>query len=215
MTTIKAYQSMICILFLGFTQSVFSQSLMLSIPKNNSIYRGVDYEIELGFLGEKSHDFEVSLSKIGTIKKINSNRYVINSCMTGLLNILVKHKDSVYTKPLIVKNYDLLFSLLGHEGGNISLEELWKAEQLSCYPKEATVKTQCVITYFKFSVKRNNGNGFEAVNLENDGAMFSKSVKNYITTLGRGDTVMFQSIKAKCPCDDSDYSIGSMSFIIK
>jgi hypothetical protein len=46
---------MFCLLFLSL-ENGNAQNLMLSIPKNNSIYRGIDYEIELGFLAENNKE---------------------------------------------------------------------------------------------------------------------------------------------------------------
>jgi hypothetical protein len=214
MTTLKGYYIIFCFFFL-FGGKGNAQNLMLSIPKNNSIYRGIDYEIELGFLAENNQDFEVSLSKKGTIKKINSNRYIINSCEVGLLNVQVKYKDSVFVKPIIIKNFEMVFSILGREGGTIPFEELLKAEELNCYPNVSNLKIKCEITSYKFSVRRDNGHGFDAVLLENEGGNFSKSVKSYMKTLKLGDSIIFNSIRAKCPCDEHDYPIGSMSFLIK
>jgi GldM C-terminal domain len=201
-------------LFFLITKTGNTQNLMLSIPKNNSIFRGVDYEIELGFLGENNQDFDVSLSKKGSIKKINSNRYVINSCEVGSLNVQVKYKDSVFIRPLIIQNFNLVPSILGRQGGAISLEEFVKASEIFVYPEVSNLKVNCKATYFEFDLTRKGAN-IEVVTLKNEGALFSEQIRSYIKTLTSGDWMMFKQIRAKCPCDDTDFPIGSISFIIR
>jgi GldM C-terminal domain len=213
MTNLKNYGCIFYFFFL-ITKTGNAQNLMLSIPKNNSIFRGVDYEMELGFLGENNQDFDVSLSKKGSIKKINSNRYVINSCEVGSLNVQVKYKDSVFIKPLIIENFNLVSSILGRQGGTVSLEEFAKASEIFVYPEFSNLKVNCKITYFEFGLTRKDANN-EVVTLKNEGALFSEQIRSYIKTLMSGDWMMFKQIRAKCPCDDSDFPIGSVSFIIR
>jgi hypothetical protein len=200
-------------LFFLFIQNSNAQNLILSIPKNNQIYVGIDYEMELGFAGQENQNFEVSLSKEGTIKRINANKYVINVCSPGLMNIEVKYKDSVFLKPIIVKGYNIAASLLGYDS-KIPIDVLSKLEKLNCAPVGEYIKVKCDVTYFQFVVRR-IGNNSSIVDLENDGANFNKVVKSYIKTLSVGDVVSFLGIRAKCACDTSDYPIGSMSFMIK
>jgi hypothetical protein len=213
MTTMKVYCFTICIFFL-FSEKGKSQNLMLSISKNNSIYRGVDSEIELGFLGENNQDFEVSLSKKGSIKKINTNKYIINSCELGLLNVVVKYKDSVFVKPIIIENFNLTISILGRQGGAIPLEEFVKASEIFVYPDVSRLNVNCKATYFEFDLTRKDANS-EVVSLKNEGGIFSQQIKSYIKTLMRGDWIMFKQIRAKCPCEEVDLPIGSISFIIR
>jgi hypothetical protein len=212
MIALKYYYIIFCFFFL-FGGNGNAQNLMLSIPKNNQIYVGIDYEMELGFVGQENQNFEVSISKEGTIKRINANKYVINVCSPGLMNIEVKYKDSVFVKPIIVKGYNIEASLLGYES-RIPIDVLSKLEKLNCAPVGENIKVKCDVTYFKFAVRR-NGNNSSIVDVENNGANFNKVIKSYIKTLSVGDAVSFLGIRAKCACDTSDYPIGSMSFMIK
>jgi GldM C-terminal domain len=213
MIAIKKYYFLLCLLFLSL-ENGNAQNLMLSIPKNNSIYRGVDYEIELGFLSENNQDFDVSLSKKGSIIKINSNRYIINSCEVGLLNVQVKYKDSVFVKPIIIENFNLVPSVLGRQGGAIALEEFTKANEIFVYLDVSNLKVNCKISYFEFGLTRKGANN-EIVTVKNEGALFSEQIRSYLKTLMRGDWMMFKQIKAKCQCDDNDFPIGSVSFIVR
>jgi hypothetical protein len=212
MTNLKDYCFVFHLFFL-FIENSNTQNLILSIPKNNQIYVGIYYEMELGFAGQENQDFEVSLSKEGTIKRLKTNKYLINVCSPGLMNIQVKYKDSVFVKPIIVKGYNIVASLLGYES-RIPIDAISKLEKLNCAPVGENIKVKCDVTYFQFVIRR-DGISSNVADLENNGANFSTVIKSYIKTLSVGDVVSFLGIRAKCACDTSDYPIGSMSFLIK
>jgi hypothetical protein len=128
--------------------------------------------------------------------------------------VQVKYKDSVFIKPLIIKSFNLVLSILGRQGGAVPLEEFVKANEIFVYPEISNLKVDCKITYFEFGLTRKGANS-EVVTLKNEGALFSEQIRSYIKTLMRGDWMMFKQIKAKCPCDDIDFPIGSVSFIVR
>ncbi len=202
----------------SFEYEVGERSVAISASKMNVLYIGVDNPIEISAAGVNSNNIKVNISGGGgNIKRKGDGTYNVRvtqptpkgsdakiSVTAGKMNV---------SKPFRVKRIPDPIPKLGKKrGGKMSAGEM--KIQPGVFP---------VLEGFDFEA-RCNISGFRVVRVAkrsdpiikvNRGGKFVPEVRSVLAKAKPGDKFYFEDIKCKCPGDNTNRPLGTMSFTIK
>jgi hypothetical protein len=201
-------------LFTTFTiNTVFiAQEPIIAVAKQNVLTNCTENIIDIALSGVDSDKLEVGVKAGATIAKIAAGKYKVFPERAGDLVLDIKYDTTVFSKILIVKpTPDPKPMVNGYSGGKLSLETFQKADKVTAKILETGIKPDCQVESYQVWIRR-NATTYNAFEIEVKGEAFPTTLKNYISTLKNGDSIMFINIMSKCPCDTNVRWIGNLNF---
>jgi len=192
--------------------SAFSQTVVVSVERNNFVFVGVDIPITIACESCTSKDLTV-ITDNGIISG-KGNKYIINASKKGNVNLslfckgtpagIIKYKACQVPQPE-------LGMIIGSEllvGGVIKNECLFSSEGLACRYQKLPFELDYQVVGFKTSFSKK---GY-VESARSQSNTFSKEQKELFEMLEYGSKLYFEDIKVKYP--DGSIKTG-MSFALK
>ena len=201
--------------FIVTNTAIWSQEAVVSVSKMNIVYVCMDNQLEIAMPNVDSKNLNVSIVEgQGELKNIGYGKYILHPTSDGYISLKIDAGDVVTTKKLVVKGIpNPTVTLNGNTNGIISMDLIKGVEKLNCSVFNFDYKVDCKIVKYVFSYKKRVSNLILGNYVIEDN-VFNKNIKAILQNLQSGDRIIFTDIKSRCPCDNEDRVIGTVSFSI-
>jgi GldM C-terminal domain len=192
------------ILLISLSINLSAQHVAVSADKMNVVYIGIDNPVTIAIGGVSNNRIKVTASG-GDISKAQNDTYIIRVSRPGKITITVEWDGKILNQEFRVKPMPDPEVVL-KKVGNSRPEGV--ITQYTNYDFDA----KCTVSHYHVMYIPKNG---DAVDLYNVGSDFNPKIKEVMQRAKVGDVFLFQNIRKKCPCDDCDLGIYSLTYIIK
>lgn len=185
----------------SFSGKAFSQQSVVTNPKLNILYYGVENPLEVFVNGYKSKDIKLS-SDEGEIKTSgNQGNYEISPKKFGIVTIKITSKKNpgkvLGISKWRVKNIPTpLATIAGKHSGEIQKAELLVQLGIVAYLPNFDYEVRFIVTSYTFTVLKRNRT---YVSYNAEGPLFSAQVKAALKNLEPGDSFIVSNIKGAGP----------------
>lgn len=195
-------------------------AVAVETPKVNSLYVGIENPITVVPNGKYSledleENFEVE-ARGARLRKVHRVSYYVFPDYVGSVQIIIKNKktgESV-SKEFRAKRIPKPVVLLTNNKKNGEVRRGTMRVQRGLYARldNFNFDAKCRVTSFKLFYEKANGDGIE---LNATSGRFTGKVLECIQSAEIGDQYFFTYVKARCPGDETDRKVNSLSFNIK